>query len=89
MKLILNQENTGVPMGVGSIGVFTDDETGVEYFVYHSMGTGSAICPRYNADGSLMINSEFAQKKEWQLLILVLSEKAFIDRINKKVHKNG
>ena len=26
MKLILNQENTGVPMGVGSIGVFTDDE---------------------------------------------------------------
>ena len=51
-------------MGVGSIGVFTDDETGVEYFVYHSMGKGSAICPRYNADGSLMINSEFAQKKE-------------------------
>lgn len=89
MKLILNQENTGVPMGVGSIGVFTDDETGVEYFVYHSMGKGSAICPRYNADGSLMINSEFAQKKEWQLLILVLSEKAFIDRNNKKVHKNG
>ena len=63
MKLILNQENTGVPMGVGSIGVFTDDETGVEYFVYHSMGMGSAICPRYNADGTLKINPECAQKK--------------------------
>ena len=50
-------------MGVGSIGVFTDDETGVEYFVYHSMGTGSAICPRYNADGTLKINPECAQKK--------------------------
>ena len=33
MKLILNQENTGVPTGVGTVGVYTDDETGVEYFV--------------------------------------------------------
>lgn len=63
MKLILNQENTGVPTGIGTVGVFTDDETGVEYFVYYSLGmTGSAICPRYNADGSLMINPEYEQK---------------------------
>lgn len=62
MELILNQSNTGVPTGVGSVGVFTDSETGVEYFIYHSLGlTGSAICPRYNADGSLKINHEYLE----------------------------
>ena len=60
MRLILNQENVGVPQGVGSIGVFTDSGTGVEYFVFYSQGVaGAAMCPRYNADGSLMINKEY------------------------------
>ena len=65
MQLILNQENVGVPQGIGSIGVFTDSETGVEYFVFYNQGVaGAAMCPRYNADGSLMINKEYLDSKE-------------------------
>lgn len=61
MEMICNQDNVGIPSGVGSVGVYTDNETGVEYFVYSSQGlTGVTICPRYNSDGSLMINQEFA-----------------------------
>ena len=62
MEMILNQSNVGITSGIGSVGVFTDNETGVEYFVYSSMGiTGVAICPRFNADGSLKINKEFLE----------------------------
>ena len=60
MEMILNQKNVDIPSGLGSVGVYTDNETGVEYFVYSSLGvTGVAICPRYNADGSLKINQEY------------------------------
>ena len=59
MEMILNQNNIGITSAGGSIGIYTDNETGVEYFVYSSLGvTGVAICPRYNSDGSLMINQE-------------------------------
>ena len=45
-ELILNQNNIGITSAGGSIGIYTDNETGVEYFVYSSLGvTGVAICP--------------------------------------------
>ena len=65
MQLVLNQENVGVPQGVESIGVFTDSETGVEYFVFYGNGVdGAAMYPRYNANGSLMINMEYLDSKK-------------------------
>lgn len=36
------------------IDVFIDTETGVQYFVMNTSNAG-AICPRYNADGSLYV----------------------------------
>lgn len=41
-----------------NINYFVDDKTGVNYIFYEpdSRYGGYAICPRYNADGSLMIS---------------------------------
>lgn len=37
-----------------AVDLYIDSETGVQYFVmYH--GNAGAICPRYNADGSLYV----------------------------------
>lgn len=37
------------------VDLYIDSETGVQYFVmYH--GNAGAICPRYNADGSLYVS---------------------------------
>lgn len=41
---------------------YVDEESGVEYLVYYydwASGMGVAMCPRYNADGTLKINEEF------------------------------
>ena len=35
-----------------SISIYEDEETGVEYIVFH-VGYGTGVCPRYNADGTL------------------------------------
>lgn len=40
-----------------NITVIVDDETGVEYIVFKGFKRGG-ICPRYNADGTLMIREE-------------------------------
>lgn len=37
--------------------IWTDPETGVQYLLYTAVYRGG-ICPRYNADGSLMIEGE-------------------------------
>lgn len=37
--------------------IWTDPETGVQYLLFSAVGRGG-ICPRYNADGSLMIVGE-------------------------------
>ena len=37
--------------------IWTDPKTGVQYLLYTAVGRGG-ICPRYNADGSLMIEGE-------------------------------
>lgn len=37
--------------------IWTDPETGVQYLLYIAVGRGG-ICPRYNADGTLMIEGE-------------------------------
>ncbi len=38
------------------VDLYIDSETGVQYFVmYH--GNAGAICPRYNADGSLYVTA--------------------------------
>lgn len=37
---------------------YVDKQTGVEYLVGRHNGV-TAICPRYNADGTLKINEEF------------------------------
>lgn len=36
------------------IDLYIDTETGVQYFVMNE-GVSSAMCPRYNADGSLYV----------------------------------
>lgn len=40
-----------------SISIYEDEETGVEYIVFH-VGYGTGVCPRYNADGTLYISGE-------------------------------
>ena len=40
-----------------SIGIYEDEETGVEYIVFH-VGYGTGVCPRYNADGTLYTSGE-------------------------------
>ena len=42
--------------------IYVDTETGVEYFIY-SPGYGAAICPMYNADGTLKINKNFGNNE--------------------------
>lgn len=37
--------------------VFVDEATNVEYVVVY-MSQGVGVCPRYNADGTLMIHKE-------------------------------
>lgn len=37
----------------------TDDKTGVQYLIYNERGMGGGICPRYNADGTLCIDTEW------------------------------
>lgn len=40
-----------------SVRIWTDPETGVQYLLYTAVGRGG-ICPRYNADGSLMVEGD-------------------------------
>lgn len=40
------------------VNVYTDSETGIEYFVIYT-SYGVEMTPRYNADGTLRINEEF------------------------------
>ena len=40
-----------------SIRIWTDPDTGVQYLLYRAVGRGG-ICPRYNADGTLMIEGK-------------------------------
>lgn len=35
---------------------FVDDETGVHYLMFQGSEEVTAICPRYNSDGSLMVD---------------------------------
>ena len=37
---------------------FVDDETGVHYLVVFDDESMNAICPRYNKDGSIMVDKE-------------------------------
>lgn len=62
MKLKLLESNIadktsdgGVGAYTHSIGLFVDEETGVEYFVMNSTNAG-AICPRYDKDGKIYIH---------------------------------
>ena len=43
--------------GDSRIELWTDTETGVEYVIFSSVYKGG-ICPRYNADGTLMIDGK-------------------------------
>lgn len=39
-----------------NLSITVDKETGVNYIVYLDHRTGSGICPRYNADGTLYVS---------------------------------
>ena len=39
-----------------SVDLYVDPETGVQYFVMNH-GNAGAICPRYNADGTLYVSA--------------------------------
>lgn len=40
-----------------SVRIWTDPDTGVQYLLYTAVSRGG-ICPRYNVDGTLMIEGE-------------------------------
>ncbi len=51
----LNGSGTETPLNMYGI---TDEETGVEYLYVKSRTNSIALCPRYNADGTLYVRGE-------------------------------
>lgn len=58
MRLQLIEENVRdiKLLKSGTVDLFMDSETGVNYFIGGDTTNSISICPRYNADGTLYVS---------------------------------